>query len=231
MTSEEASETTLRSSQEHPMRGKHDELASTMKIPEQAQSASRDIRITTFSPRNNGLHHEAASSTPQRRNNISVAVDPVALITTECITVTSAMRKHARWAHSSVTAILGGTPALTRSTDSLRPPTGREQPRARNELSSLGHGSAANNDLLASRWGLRGKKGKSMQDDPLIAAFARLRNDLRGCTGTTRHTAGLQMGADQAQISGPSISPLYSILSSKSFGRLPHPHPSPPWHW
>ncbi|KAI4248575.1 MAG: hypothetical protein LQ352_005900 [Teloschistes flavicans] len=164
------------------MRGKHDELASTMKIPEQAQSASRDIRITTFSPRNNGLHHEAASSTPQRRNNISVAVDPVALITTECITVTSAMRKHARWAHSSVTAILGGTPALTRSTDSLRPPTGREQPRARNELSSLGHGSAANNDLLASRWGLRGKKGKSMQDDPLIAAFARLRNDLRGCT-------------------------------------------------
>ncbi|KAL9584355.1 MAG: hypothetical protein Q9212_002170 [Teloschistes hypoglaucus] len=147
------------------------------------QSTNRKIRTTIDASQNNGLLNEAAPSRHQERNNISVAVDPVALITTECITVTSAMRKHARWAHSSVTAILGGSPALTRSTDSLRPPTGREQPRARNDLGSLGHGSAANNDLLASRWGLRGKKGKSMQDDPLIAAFARLRNDLRGCTG------------------------------------------------
>src|SRR5258707_1280672 len=40
-----------------------------------------------------------------------VAVDPIALITTECVAVTSAMRKHARWAHSSVSAILGGSGA------------------------------------------------------------------------------------------------------------------------
>lgn len=189
MTSEEASESTLHSSQEYPIHGIQRESASAMGTPE--QSTNRKIRTTTDQAQNNGLLSEATPSRHQERNNISVAVDPVALITTECITVTSAMRKHARWAHSSVTAILGGTPPLTRSTDSLRPPTGREQPRARNDLSSLGHGSAANNDLLASRWGLRGKKGKSMQDDPLIAAFARLRNDLRGCTGMPRYTAGL----------------------------------------
>ena len=64
----------------------------------------------------------ATSSQPQRHNqwlskaafaetHISIAIDPVALITTECITVTSAMRKHTRWAQSSVSAILGvGTP-------------------------------------------------------------------------------------------------------------------------
>ena len=44
-------------------------------------------------------------------------------------------------------------------------------------------GAVGEDDSLASRWGLRGKKGKSMQDNPLLSAFARLRNDLRGCTG------------------------------------------------
>ena len=44
-------------------------------------------------------------------------------------------------------------------------------------------GALGEDDSLASRWGLRGKKGKSMQDNPLLSAFARLRNDLRGCAG------------------------------------------------
>jgi hypothetical protein len=38
-------------------------------------------------------------------------------------------------------------------------------------------------EAVPSRWGLRGKKGKSMQDNPLMSAFARLRNDLKGCKG------------------------------------------------
>ena len=38
-------------------------------------------------------------------------------------------------------------------------------------------------DGLVGSWGRRGKKGKSMQDNPLMSAFARLRSDLRGCTG------------------------------------------------
>ena len=116
---------------------------------------------------------------------LSIAVDPVALITTECITVTSAMRKHARWAHSSVSTILGGGPSMgsgrdlgriARSIDKNSPSEKKRSTRAPN-------GVVGENDTLASRWGLRGKKGKSMQDNPLLSAFARLRNDLRGCTG------------------------------------------------
>lgn len=119
---------------------------------------------------------------------ISIAVDPVALITTECITVTSAMRKHARWAHSSVSAILGGGPSMATGSDSSRLPRqiDRSLTTAQTQLGQAGRmptGAVGEDDSLASRWGLRGKKGKSMQDNPLLSAFARLRNDLRGCTG------------------------------------------------
>ncbi|KAL8765404.1 MAG: hypothetical protein Q9209_007510 [Squamulea sp. 1 TL-2023] len=123
---------------------------------------------------NNGLPHE--------RRTLSVAVDAVALITTECITVTSAMRKHARWAHSSVSAILGGSPAFSRPSGKSSHLTSKGRPEPQSDMGSVGYGSGAGDNLLASRWGLRGKKGRSMQDDPLLAAFARLRNDLRGCT-------------------------------------------------
>ena len=50
------------------------------------------------------------------------------------------------------------------------------------------NGGVREDDSLASRWGLRGKKGRSMQDNPLLSAFARLRNDLRGCTGKNATT-------------------------------------------
>lgn len=102
-----------------------------------------------------------------------VAIDPVALVMTECITVTSAMRKHARWAHSSVSAILGGGPARHSLNHRISDPN-------RNEPSGdLGVGE--DDGGLSTRWGLRGKKGKSMQDNPLLSAFARLRSDLKGC--------------------------------------------------
>ncbi|OCL13855.1 Sec7-domain-containing protein [Glonium stellatum] len=100
---------------------------------------------------------------------ISVAVDPVALVVTECITVTSAMRKHTRWAHSSVSAILGGS--------STRPAASPRRDRSGRRAAP----AAEEDDAVTSRWGLRGKKGKSMQDNPLMSAFARLRNDLKGC--------------------------------------------------
>ncbi|KAF2083553.1 Sec7-domain-containing protein [Saccharata proteae CBS 121410] len=106
-----------------------------------------------------------------RNRAISVSVDPVALVVTECITVTSAMRKHARWAHSSVSAILGGGAT-------------RELPihtSGRGGRTSASSTTSPADDALAGRWGLRGKKGKSMQDNPLILAFARLRSDLKGC--------------------------------------------------
>jgi brefeldin A-resistance guanine nucleotide exchange factor 1 len=103
---------------------------------------------------------------------ISVAVNPVALVVTECITVTSAMRKHARWAHSSVAAILGGS--------SHKAPSIQKRDRTGQGIVSAGEQEEA----VPSRWGLRGKKGKSLQDNPLMAAFARLRSDLKGCKGT-----------------------------------------------
>jgi brefeldin A-resistance guanine nucleotide exchange factor 1 len=114
---------------------------------------------------------------------ITVAVNPVALVVTECITVTSAMRKHARWAHSSVSAILGSS--------SNKTPTVQRRDRTGQGIISAGEQEEA----VPSRWGLRGKKGKSMQDNPLMSAFARLRNDLKGCKGRndTRESGGAML--------------------------------------
>ena len=117
---------------------------------------------------------------------LSVAVDPVALITTECITVTSAMRKHARWAHSSVSAILGGGSASGGSRlDISRPSTPHDGlPNKGGQWTGYSASPDERNEAgLANRWGLKGKKGKNMQDNPLMTAFARLRSDLNGCKG------------------------------------------------
>lgn len=123
-----------------------------------------------------------SSDTCPRAFPISVAIDPVALITTECITVASAMRKHARWAHSSVSAILGGSTSSSSTVpEGSRPSTPGHGVSARkgNQIRQ----SLTEYDSLANRWGLRGKKGKSMQDNPLMAGFGRLRRDLIGCKG------------------------------------------------
>lgn len=132
-------------------------------------------------------NHSQQRQTPAPENaKISIAVDPVALITTECITVTSAMRKHARWAHSSVSAILGGGPTMATGSDTSRLPRQNDKSlgTTQTQLGQIGripNGAGEEDGSLASRWGLRGKRGRSMQDNPLLSAFARLRNDLRGC--------------------------------------------------
>lgn len=122
-------------------------------------------------------------------SSISISVDPISLVTTECITVTSSMRKHARWAHSSVASILGGS-GNSRVYD--RDITALPNPSHRKSLSGNNSGQRGphsriliptvdSDHALANRWGLRGKKGKSMQDNPLMSAFTRLRNDLKSC--------------------------------------------------
>ncbi|KAF8463526.1 hypothetical protein BDZ91DRAFT_698450 [Kalaharituber pfeilii] len=131
----------------------------------------------------------SASSAPPSLDGapsrISVAVDPVALITTECITVTSAMRKHARWAQSSVAAILGGTSSGYGGVASAIPPPSPRSPAY--SRGSVPGAPGVKGDLLgadaglANRWGLRGKRGKSIQDNPLIAGFTKLRSELIGC--------------------------------------------------
>lgn len=139
---------------------------------------------------------------------IRVAVNPVALVVTECITVTSAMRKHARWAHSSVSAILGGS--------SNKTPAVQRRDRTGQGIISGGEQEEA----VPSRWGLRGKKGKSLQDNPLMSAFARLRNDLKGCKGRCCIRALPRATLMPQQTSGHSIPPRCYILFSKSFDPL-----------
>ncbi|KAL1984281.1 hypothetical protein VTN96DRAFT_9333 [Rasamsonia emersonii] len=112
-------------------------------------------------------------------SSMPISVDPVALVTTECITVTSAMRKHARWAHSSVAAILGGSGVSRYDRDTSAPPS--PSPKSSGASKSALPPAVDGDHALANRWGLRGKKGKSMQDNPLMSAFTRLRSDLKNC--------------------------------------------------
>lgn len=129
------------------------------------------------------LHHHAArrvlpahmSRMQYRSRPVSVAVDPVSLVISECIAITSAIQKFARSPHSSVSAILGGGPSPVQ----LGPPSPGLRSKSKSPAANLvGDGT---NDLV--RWGLRGKKGKSMQDNPLISGFGRLRHELTGIKG------------------------------------------------
>ena len=149
-----------------------------------------------------------------------IAVDPVALITTECITVTSSMRKHVRWAHSSVSAILGGG-ASSSYRQGPWPQSPREKShegrRKTNGSVDLDRSTTDDDDSLAGRWGFRGTKGKSMQDNPLITAFARLRSDLRGCTGQSRS----QLWRDKAKTKTRHQELRYPLSTSS----IPTSHP------
>lgn len=108
-------------------------------------------------------------------NNIPVAIDPVALVVTECVTVTSAMRKHTRWAQSSISSILGASSSpQPASADPSEIKLDRNRASGKIDL-------IENDGGLTSRWGLRAKKGQSMQDNPLMSNFARLRADLKHC--------------------------------------------------
>ncbi len=108
---------------------------------------------------------------------MSVAVDPVSLVISECIAITSAIQKNARSPHSSVSAILGGGPNLVQLGPAA--PGSRGRKASNPNLTTDGQGDLG----PANRWGLRGKKGKSMQDNPLISGFGRLRHELTGVKG------------------------------------------------
>ena len=115
---------------------------------------------------------------------VSISIDPVALISTECITITSAMRKDVRLARSSVSTILGGGGPYRAG---LRSDYIKEKEKGE----GIRTNGTACNDLYignndndsTSYWGRKGKKATALQDNPLQSAFARLRSDLRGCTG------------------------------------------------
>lgn len=113
-----------------------------------------------------------------RSRPVSVSVDPVSLVMSECISITSAIQKHARSPHSSVSAILGGSPNPV----PVGPPSPALQGGNKDIMTTLG-GEAPSEGGLANRWGLRGKKGKSIQDNPLMAGFGRLRHELATVRG------------------------------------------------
>jgi golgi-specific brefeldin A-resistance guanine nucleotide exchange factor 1 len=124
---------------------------------------------------------DQAPSAQFRSRPVSVAVNPVSLVINECITVTSVMRKHARWAQSSVSSILGGNPNPVQ----LGPPSPLLRPGSRSSNATVSV-DGTQDVGVANRWGLRGKKGKSMQDNPLMAGFGRLRHELSSCKGERR---------------------------------------------
>lgn len=127
------------------------------------------------------LTHETRSVPPRmqyRSRPVSVAVDPVSLVISECISITSAIQKHARSPHSSVSAILGGSPNPVH----LGPPSPSPRGRSKSPSGSVG-GDGTPETSLSNRWGLRGQKGKSMQDNPMIAGFGKLRHELAGIKG------------------------------------------------
>lgn len=154
----------------------NDSQRPNVTIPQ--NSSSQMQTATPFHP------NAAFDTTP------AIAIDPIALITTECITITSAMRKHARWAQASVSAILGGGASRLQEKELQR--SSSQSHRGSSKPIILDPGMARldvppasdddyENSSLATRWGLRGRKGKSLQDNPLLTAFARLRRDLAGC--------------------------------------------------
>ena len=148
------------------------------------------------------LTSAAASSRMQYRSRpVSVAVDPVSLVISECINITSAIQKYARSQHLSVSAILGGGAPNVAMQQSFRLGAGSSEggagrragsrrggggaSRGGNRPGSAGGAGGADNDFSsANRWGLRGKKGKSMADNPLISGFGRLRQELAGVEGS-----------------------------------------------
>lgn len=145
---------------------------------------SRDAQLpaTMESPQSSGLSTFENRTIPPRMQYrsrpVSVAVDPVSLVISECISITSVIQKHARSPHSSVSAILGGSPNPVH----LGPPSPALGGRSKSPSGSIS-GDSAKDIGLANRWGLRGQKGKSMQDNPMITGFGKLRHELAGVKG------------------------------------------------
>ncbi|PKS11595.1 hypothetical protein jhhlp_003360 [Lomentospora prolificans] len=105
---------------------------------------------------------------------VSVAVDPISLVISECISITSEIRKRVPSSHSSVSAILGGNPNTVQlGQPSPGPKSGNQHPEDNmvEDIQELG---------LTNRWGLRGRKGAVARDNPLISSFGKLRYELSG---------------------------------------------------
>ncbi|KAI0482120.1 hypothetical protein GGR56DRAFT_171474 [Xylariaceae sp. FL0804] len=168
------------------------------------------------------------NTTQYRSRPVAVAVDPVSLVISECISVTSVMRKHARWAGSSVSSILGGNPHPVQlgppTSPLLRPGSSRSAGGGTGGGGgrAAGSGSSALQDFdgIANRWGLRGKKGKSMQDNPLMAGFGRLRHELSTCRAIHDFDAPTLLNPFLQVIQASSTSAPITILALKAIRKF-----------
>lgn len=148
-----------------------------------SRDAHASAAMDTDLPADPLISISARNETPRmqyRNRPVTVAVDPISLVISECISITSAIQKHARSPHSSVSAILGGNPNSIDLGASSSTSKNRVKGGHATRTSLDGAQDTTNN----SRWGLRGQKGKSMQDNPMIAGFGQLRHDLSGIKGT-----------------------------------------------
>ncbi|KAI5861656.1 hypothetical protein GGS23DRAFT_576035 [Durotheca rogersii] len=165
---------------------------------------------------NPGVEGNHLASNPQYRSRpVTVAVDPASLVISECITVTSAMRKNARWAGSSVSSILGGNPNPVQ----LGPPSPLLRPGSKGSVNSLGP-EGAQDFAVTNRWGLRGKKGRSMQDNPLMAGFGRLRHELSNCRAIHEFDAPALLNPFLQVIQASSTSAPITILALKAIRKF-----------
>ncbi|OLN97319.1 hypothetical protein CCHL11_01118 [Colletotrichum chlorophyti] len=144
-----------------------DELQHTEAASVIGGHVSLDLRRAAGSP-------SIAPRMQYRSRPVTVAVDPVSLVMSECISITSAIQKHARSPHSSVSAILGGNPNPVH----LGSPTPAQRGASTKTSGATVGGDGSPDITSANRWGLRGKKGRSIQDNPLMAGFGKLRHEL-----------------------------------------------------
>ncbi|KAL7927303.1 hypothetical protein ACQKWADRAFT_276320 [Trichoderma austrokoningii] len=117
-------------------------------------------------------HHEIPRM-QYRSRPVSVAVEPVSLVISECIAITSAIQKHAR-SPQSVSAILGGNP------NTIQFGSPRPQSRSRESGVSSPFGESEHDGTANNRWSFRGQKAKSLQDSPMVAGFGKLRYEITG---------------------------------------------------
>ena len=159
-------------------------ISSAPRIPVEIATSSFSSQNDRVPPRLRSPHFPRYEEM-HKPMAISITVNPVTLITTECVTITSAMRKHGRLGQSSVSAILGGGSRRTQDMERARPSSRSRLSVEQKRIPSIADPGATSlnggDHTLAGRWGLRGQRGKSQQDNPLMSAFAQLRSDLAGC--------------------------------------------------
>lgn len=117
-------------------------------------------------------HHEIPRM-QYRSRPVSVAVEPVSLVISECIAITSAIQKHAR-SPQSVSAILGGNP------NTIQFGSPKLQPQPRETGVSSPFGETEHDGTVSNRWSFRGQKAKSLEDSPMVAGFGKLRYEITG---------------------------------------------------